>query len=143
MFIVLISIDFLNTGCPGTGAYCASEELDTQFFLLSPGKRKCLVNENCWRKGDCDAFLFCGSIRSKFCQNSLNKNDGILSCISHRCKISSALLIPHSSVTFPLLLSRVLARCVNQKCIRQLINALGLSAFFMLFSYPLSFLSPF
>lgn len=31
MFIVLISIDFLGPGCPGTGAYCVSEELNTVF----------------------------------------------------------------------------------------------------------------
>lgn len=53
-----------------------SEELDTQFFLLPPGegRRKSLLSENCWRRGDYDAYLCRVSIHSEFCQTNLNEN---------------------------------------------------------------------
>lgn len=45
---------------PCNWSICVSEELDTQFCLLSPGegKRKCLFRENCWRRGDYGVYLF-------------------------------------------------------------------------------------
>lgn len=63
--------------------------------------------------------------------------------ISRRCKVAIALLSPHTSLTFSLLLTRGLVRCLHQKCIRQLHDTWGFSAFFFVFSYPFSSISPF
>lgn len=111
------------------------------FSILSQGegKRKCLLNEHCWRRVDYDAYLFCTVIH--LCWISLNEN-GVTSAFvtDVKCLLLSAVpLLLYMFVTL-LFHPRVLARFLYEKCIRQLKSTPGFSAFlscpFFHFTFP-------
>lgn len=127
----------------GSRSACISEELDALVFfsILSQGegKRKCLLNENCWRRVDYDAYLFCTAIH--LCWINLNEN-GVTSAFVtdvKRLLLSAVPLLLYMFVTLSFH-PRVLARFLYEKCIRQLKSTPGFYAFlscpFFHFTFP-------